>query len=292
MGAGGLVEERQVRAAGRQQPHVHAVSLNAGFPFADIADVGATVVITGERGEEEHLRGLAEALAGEVWAYREVVSNTFYTPAEAAAIAAGHQGGGKPLVIADFADNPGAGAYGDATNLLRAMLDAGLENAAFACVRDEEAARALAAAGPGAAAAGDLGGKVDPAFGGPPLRLTGEVVNVTDGRFVCDGPMWQGVEKHLGTTVVFRVGGIDIVVASHLLQVTDRQVFLSQGIDPTKKRTLAVKSMQHFRAAFEPIASEVIVCDSGALASPDMSRLPYARIPRPIHPLDPDVTWP
>ena len=270
------------------KPEVHCVAVNAGFPLSDIFDVGPTVLVAGE-GDEENLRAMAEALADDLWSTRDVITNTFYAPREAAAIAAAHDGGGRPLVIADFADNPGAGAYGDATNLLKAMLDAGLENAAFACIRDEEAAARLAAAGPGATVTLDLGGKVDPAFGGPPLTLTGEVRSVTDGAFVCDGPMWQGVEKHLGPTAVFRVGGTDIIVASHLLQVTDLQTFLSQGIDPHRKRTLAVKSMQHFRAAFEPIASRVIVADSGGLASPNIGRLTYRKVRRPIHPLDADA---
>jgi microcystin degradation protein MlrC len=273
------------------KPEVHCVSVNAGFPLSDVYDAGPTVLVAGEGGDE-NLRAMAEALADDLWSTRDVITNTFYSPKEAAVIAATHDGGGRPLVIADFADNPGAGAYGDATNLLKAMLDAGLENAAFACIRDEEAARQLIAAGVGATVTLDLGGKVDPTFGGPPLTLTGEVRNVTDGTFVCDGPMWQGVEKHLGPTAVFRVGGTDVIVASNLVQVTDLQTFLSQGIDPRRRRTLAVKSMQHFRAAFEPIASRVIVADSGGLASPNIGRLPFRKVRRPIHPLDPDAPRP
>ena len=37
----------------------------------------------------------------------------------------------KPLIMADVTDNPGSGHYGDATNLLRAMIAADLQNAAF-----------------------------------------------------------------------------------------------------------------------------------------------------------------
>ena len=32
-----------------------------------------------------------------------------------------------PLVIADYADNPGAGGYGDSTALLGALLEAGVK---------------------------------------------------------------------------------------------------------------------------------------------------------------------
>ena len=70
----------------------------------------------------------------------------------------------------------------------------------------------------------------------------------------------------------------------------DLQQFKSFGIEPESKRVIAVKSMQHFRAAFEPIARQVIVCDSGALCTLHYERLPYRNVPRPIFPLDPDMS--
>ena len=45
--------------------------------------------------------------------------------------------------------------------------------------------------------------------------------------------------------------------------------------------------MQHFRAAFEPIAETVLICDSGALSTPDPQNRTYAKVRWPIHPLDP-----
>jgi len=66
----------------------------------------------------------------------------------------------------------------------------------------------------------------------------------------------------------------------------DLQQFRTFGIDPQQMRVVAIKSMQHFRAAFEPIAGEVIVCDSGALCTPHYNRMPYRNVRRPIFPLD------
>ena len=70
----------------------------------------------------------------------------------------------------------------------------------------------------------------------------------------------------------------------------DQQQFRSFGIDPTCYTVVVRKSMQHFRAAFEPIAEKVIVCDCGALCTTDVKKLPYRKVPRPIHPLDGDMT--
>ena len=49
-----------------------------------------------------------------------------------------------------------------------------------------------------------------------------------------------------------RVDGIEILVVSIRAQMLDLQQFLAFGIEPEQKRIVALKSMQHFRAAFEP----------------------------------------
>ena len=76
------------------------------------------------------------------------------------------------------------------------------------------------------------------------------------------------------------------------VQMYDQQQFRAFGIDPSAKTIVGLKSMQHFRAAFEPIAEKVIVCDSGALCTTDVAKLPYRNVPRPLYPLDPDMVLP
>ena len=49
-----------------------------------------------------------------------------------------------------------------------------------------------------------LGGKTDPAMGGGPLTLDGEVVCLTNGKFIAYGPMGGGVERNYGPSMVFR----------------------------------------------------------------------------------------
>jgi microcystin degradation protein MlrC len=131
-----------------------------------------------------------------------------------------------------------------------------------------------------------LGGKTDPRFGGVPLSVEGELVSINDGHFTGDGPMINGLDGCFGPSAVLRVDGIEILVVTIARQILDLQQFKAFGIDPQSKHVIALKSMQHFRAAFEPIAGQVIVCDSGALCTPRYNRLPYRNVPRPIFPLD------
>ena len=262
-----------------------AISINAGFPWADIRDAGPTAVVVCD-GKNASCRTFAGKLMDAVWESRHRLTVDTVTAADA--VARAKKAGGAPLVLADFADNPGGGGYGDATALLGAMIDAGLDNAAFATIHDPEAAAICTNAGTGATVSLALGGKVDPRYGAP-LDVTGTVEAVTDGTFVYEGPMLAGATLRMGPTAVLRVGGVDIVVTSSNHQALDRRFFSHAGIDPAAKSILAVKSAHHFRAAFGPIASQLVVVDSGGgLTSNDFRAFPFERLRRPIYPLDLD----
>jgi len=84
-------------------------------------------------------------------------------------------------------------------------------------------------------------------------------------------------------------GSIEVVVTSGRFQAYDRQYFLHAGIDPAAKSVVAVKSAQHFRAAFAPLAREIFVVDGGGgLTSANFKELPFEKLRRPIYPLDLD----
>lgn len=288
--AGPMLEALSRAAAAEARPGILTTLVCVGFSSADIAFMGPSVAVTYDSrvdGAEATARGVAEDLMDFCWETREHEGNVYLTPDDAASRAKAHEKGAtRPLVIADYADNPGGGAYGDATELLRAMLDGGLGNACFGAMVDGAAAAALHAAGEGATVTVSVGGKVDRRFGGGPLSLTGVVERLTDGRFVCDGPMWRGIAKSFGPTGVLRVAGVRVLIVTNAMQITDRQQFLHAGIDPAAMATVALKSMQHFRAAYQPLADEVLVCDTGALCSPDVRARPFKKLRRPIWPLD------
>jgi microcystin degradation protein MlrC len=272
-----------------EEAGILAVSINAGFAEADIEEAGATVLVTydeAEAGAKDRAASIADGLAATIWSQRGQVANDFLTPEQAAVIARDFPLSDRPLVIADYADNPGAGAYGDATALLEALLTAGAADGGFAPMIDPEAARLLHQHREGETVTIALGGKVDPTFGGGPLTLTGEIIHLSDGVYTGDGPILSGITHTFGPTAVLRVGGIDILVVSIPGQMLDLQQVRAFGIEPSRLRFLVVKSMQHFRAAFEPIAAKVIVCDCGALATPRADLRPYIRVRRPIWPLD------
>jgi microcystin degradation protein MlrC len=262
-----------------------AVSICAGFSRANIRDVGPSVTVTVD-GNSPRGQAIAESFMDHAWATRDYQSYTLLSVAEAVARAREGKPGDKPLVVADYTDNPGGGGYGDATAFLRGLIEAGVEGVAFHAICDPGSVEAGMRAGIGPATL-TLGGKIDPAMGGGPLTLAGEVSHLSNGRFIAYGPMGGGVERDYGPSMVFRVGGIDIILITNNGQAVDLGQFTSLGLDPTRYSTVAVKSMQHFRAAFAPIAREVILVDTGALCSETYTPELFDKVRRPVWPLDP-----
>ncbi len=285
----GPMRERLQRArAYEQQADVFAVSINAGFARADIAEIGPSVIVVAQGYREPHRRFAAE-LADDIWLRRHDLINHFLDVDEAAQICRDHDHSQRPIVVADYSDNPGGGGYGDATKLLAALLKVGVTDACFGPIVDPETVQQLQRAAIGETVSVRLGGKTDDRLGGGPLDVQATLLLRSDGRYFADGPMTGGLDKTWGPTVVLRVGGIDILVTTLAAQMLDLAQFRTFGIDPATRKVVGIKSMQHFRAAFEPIASKVIVCDSGALCSPHYASNPYHKVPRPLFPLDQDI---
>jgi microcystin degradation protein MlrC len=265
-----------------RRPGVISISIFAGFPLADIRDAGLSVYVATDR-DQALADALADELAETAWAHRREFLHSA-VPIETA-VAQALAAEVRPVVLADIADNTGGGAAGDTTGILRELLRVGATETTVACIWDAQAAAACAAAGVGATVTLSVGGKIDPSHGAP-LSVTGRVRTVSDGRFVHRGPMMRGLTGRLGTTAVLEVGGVKIILISHRWQTLDPEMIRFVGIDPERERILVVKSTIHYRAAFEPIAREIIEVDAPGLSSSNLTRFAFANVRRPIFPLD------
>jgi microcystin degradation protein MlrC len=178
--------------------------------------------------------------------------------------------------------------------LLRELLRRGVGNSVVAPMWDPDLANYVVSmkgykAGDKIEESIEIGGKMDATHGGGPICTAGaEVMLVSaNGAYVGSGPMIGGLSLSFGQTCVLRLEGlVDVLIVSEIEQLLDQSQLSTFGIDPKAKQVIAAKSMQHFRAAYEPIASKVIVCDSGAIATPDVAKLHFEKVKRPVYPLD------
>jgi microcystin degradation protein MlrC len=260
---------------------VLTATIACGFPFADIHDAGTSVLVT-----TNHDAALAESLAREFGDYvfsRRAEFTPQLTPVREA-IRYARQAKGV-VVLADGSDNPGGGAPCDGTVILRELIDAGMPGAVVGVLADPETVAQAHAAGVGKTIRAHIGGKTDREHGEP--VVTDAYVRVLgDGRFTFYGPMGQGVQGDLGRMAVLVIGGVEVVLAERRNQLRDLEMLRCVGIEPTRRRLIAVKSAVHFRADFGPIAEQIFDADTPGVHRPDFSKFHYEKLRRPIYPLD------
>lgn len=269
------------------------VTVAGGFPPADVEEGGFSVLVT-----TNNDRGLAGQLANELatlaWETKNAFLGGVASFGEASGILADRREE-KPLLIVDIGDNPWTGGPGDSAELLRFLLDRGVENAALALIRDPEAVSRCLAAGPGSWVDLELGAKTD-RLHGEPLGIRAYVRMLSNGRYINEGPMMAGVPVSLETSAVIVVGphapqqGISVLVTTRAETPIDLNIFRAHGIEPTRLSVIALKGKGHFRAAFEPIVDRVVLVEGPGITGADLSRLPFKHVRRPIWPLD-AVEW-
>ena len=186
------------------------------------------------------------------------------------------------MVLSDGADNPGGGAPCDSTFVLRALLEADMNDACVGPFWDPVAVSLCRDAGEGAALDLRLGGKLGPTSGDPlDLRVT--VLRVNEAATQTFG----GAPDSLGCAVGLRTKeGIEILVNDRRTQAFGPDLFTAGGIDPTAKRYVVVKSEQHFHAGFAALAKEILYLDAPGALPRDITRLTFHRRPKPLWPFE------
>ncbi len=270
-----------------KRPGVLDCTFYHGFAPADIPRVGISVLAIAD-GDPDLARQVSEEVARHIWEIREQFRVSPTPPAEAFRQALATEG--RPVIINEKADNPGGGGPGDGTHLLRAMIETDLQETCFGFIYDPETAAQAHEAGVGATIEIRLGGKTEDLHG-EPIVAQAYVKALTDGQFIQQSPMGRGGRVNLGKMARLVIGGIDVLVSSIRTQTLDAEVFLLHGIDVTRYKIVAIKSSNHFRAGFEPIAHAIIRADTPGLVSADLTTFSYERLQRPIWPLDEDVSF-
>jgi microcystin degradation protein MlrC len=265
-----------------KRPGIVSVTVSTGFPWADVPEVGSSVIVVAD-GDETLARKTADELGDWIWDNRD----RWYAPSLTIreALAKGESLGRYPLLFADQADNTGGGAPGDSTEVLRTFLELRLRDALILYLVDADVARQAHAAGVGKWISVKLGGKSHPVQG-PPVEMEAEVVAVTDGKFAYDGPMFKGLTGDMGRSAWLRRDGVSVVVVTARMQPLDPAFARTLGIDCRKMRYIALKSSAHFRSGFEALAGSIFNVDASALLMHDFRKLPYRRRRKPMFPVE------
>lgn len=262
--------------AALQSEAVPTLSFAPGFPAADFTHCGPSVFAYGRT--QADADAAADAIAAIVMGHEDDFDGRIYTPDDGVRHAMTlAKTASRPIVIADTQDNPGAGGDSDTMGMLRALVRNRANRAAIGMIYDPQSALAAHAAGEGATVTLSLGGKSG-ISGDAPFEESFIVEKLSDGRFIAPGPFYGGRKMEMGPSAALRIGNVRVVLCSHKAQLADQEMYRFVGIEPTEQAILVNKSSVHFRADFEPIAEQLLICAAPGAMPADPSTLPWTRL--------------
>lgn len=267
------------------------VSITAGFAFSDTDRNGMTFTVTA-RGDKSKAVALATKLAKTAWADRERYKTNLTSLSDAIQLAKDAKPAPENLLFCDPADNPGGGGRGNTTYILKAFIDAGIENVLFGVQYDPPLVDAAFKAGEGATIRAVFNTEEDSEFS-EQLAIDAIVEKLTEGQFVGTRGMAKGRTVRLGRACLLAIGGIKIAVISVRQQCLSNDYFTHFGVDAAKANCTIVKSRGHFRAGFDHLfpPDRILEVDVPGLTSPNLSNFNWQHLPRPVYPMDPETEW-
>jgi microcystin degradation protein MlrC len=278
---GPMIDFSAAIIAAEGKDSILSLSLNHGFPWADVPLAGARMLAIAD-GDMAAAKAAAQKY-GE-WFYRIRKQATLpFTPFDEA-IAEARIVGDKPLLIADTADQIGSGAPGDTTHVLKAFIDSGIRNAAVAPLWDPLAVNICFQRGVGGRLNLRIGGKLEP-HSGPPLDAEAEILFLKRNAYQDHLP---GERIDIGDVAVVRVEGIEVLLTTVRTNLYSLSLFSLHGIDFPSKQVVSIKNLYKHKDLFVTNTRKQLFVATPGTSNPDWSALPFRRLPRPIWPLDAD----
>jgi microcystin degradation protein MlrC len=279
-----------------KKPGILGISILAGFSLADFHDAGMSVIVIGDQNYPDcavNQNQVADQLQAMIlsqadgFIYESIpVERALNTARELAQLTTL-----GPVLLLDHSDNVMSGGPCDTTDVLEAALQFGLTNIAAGPIADPETVQKLIQVGLNKPVDIELGNKSGWTYRGvckQPLKLSGVVKAITDGKIKVTGPIFTGSILNMGPSILFEMDHAQIVISSERVEPYDIAVMTSLGIELQSKTYLLLKSRMYCRPVFFPFSKGFIECDSdqGGPTSSNYDWFDIKHIRRPIYPLD------
>jgi microcystin degradation protein MlrC len=262
-----------------------AVSLFPMQPWLDVDKAGWSVVVATD-GDQDAAERFGDELADHAWSMRDRFMEQDSVTVDAALHYADDPARGIVL-LSDTGDSVLGGSSGDSTTILEALVAGRWRHRALVPIVDPQLARRLSTSRIGDTVTVDVGGWASSFCS--PLTVTGRVRALGNGVVELVG-LPQG-SANAGRTAVVDVGNVTVLVTEHPgVGAIHPGVYRALGVEPADYKMVVMKTASNFQHMRAITTSFVRVATPGPTQS-DVGALPWARIPRPMFPLDPIDAW-
>lgn len=263
-----------------QKKGIMDASVFVGYAWADLPRSAMRVFVVAEDSEfVNKAKETALQLANRIWDVRGQMTLDVESGSAEAMIERAKQLPQTTVFISDSGDNTTAGAPGDNSQVIEALLKKKVDKALFAGLVDEEAYHKCLEAGINGKITLELGGKKDTVFGRP-LTVEVKVKAMVPNSLLAST---QGA-------VLVESEGVDIVIINSRRSFTTLHDFENIGLDPLDYKIVVVK-LGYLYPELRDIAPVHLMALTSGFCNLDMRSLPFKQVNRPIYPLDLDMTW-
>lgn len=259
-------------------------SILLGFPYADVVEMGSSVIVITD-GDRELAQKTADQIAAQMWERRRDFEPEQLDAATAVSLAA--QSALHPVVFLDMGDNVGGGSPADSTVLVHEWLKAGSPGRLFLCLCDPTAAARATELGAGAildAAVGDLAA---------PVNASWRIRSLHEGKFFESKARHGGFsEFDQGPTAILESldeqgKGVVVMATTRRMVPFSLAQLSSCGIDPFEFDAIVAKGVIAPMAAYEEVAKGGFLhIDTPGPTRADMTKLTYTKRRRPMFPFE------
>lgn len=278
-----LVELYQAADQICQQPGVLSTSILLGFPYADVAEMGSSILVVSD-GDRAMALHSAEALSQQLWSRRDQMAGQFISIDAALKQASGQSG---PVCLLDMGDNVGGGSPGDSTHLVHAFACHGVASA-LVCLCDPQSVQQAVDAGVEATVELQIGGKTDDNHG-TPWQASFVVQGIYEGRFRDTQTRHGGfTEFDQGRCAVVRSadGRLTALLTSLRVPPFSLVQLTSCNIEPADYQVIVAKGVNAPVAAYEPVCQNLIRVNTPGCTTADMRQLTFQHRRQPMFPFE------
>lgn len=264
-----------------QQEGILSLSINIGFPYADVEEMGTSIIVV-----SNNSRDLAVATGEKLKDYIIRNKESFVgRKIDVAASLTMIQNSKKPVLLLDMGDNIGGGSPGNNICLLDAFEEK-KEYRYFVCIYDPKAVLQAEKYTKGEIFNLSIDGVDGEASKISEVKVT--LVQICDGNFKEESPRHGGqVNYKMGNTAIVSTENGSIIMLTSLRTTPfSLQQLLAFNIVPEEFDAIVAKGVNAPIAAYAPVCPTIIQVNTPGVTQADMTLFTFHNRRKPIFPFE------